>query len=103
MRLGWFGIPWYGYAIGCLVVAISYMIFILEPTKGYNWSAQPVWRFIILKWFHSLVWVLLATACLLMQWKGEQGTTLAKSISLMSLLIYLLYLLFFFIEKGKST
>lgn len=103
MRLGWFGVPWYAYAIGCLLVAVSYIIFTIEPTKGYNWTAKPVWRFVILRWFHSLVWVLLATACLTMQRKGEQGIIWAKSISFIGLLIYLLYLLFFFIEKDKST
>lgn len=108
MRLGWFGIPsfgipWFGYVMGCLMVAMGYMLFIIEHTKGYNWTAQPVWRFIILRWFHSLVWLLLATACLIMQWKGEQGTIWAKAISLTGLVIYLLYMLFLVIEKGKSS
>lgn len=80
MRVGWFGIPWYVYTFGCLGRAVGYGLFTIEPAKAYNWALLPVWRWVILRWFHSLVWVLLACACLIMQLKGEKGTRWAKSI-----------------------
>ena len=101
MRVGWFGIPWYVYALICLLVAIGYGIFAVPPVKGYNWSTQPIWRFVVLRWFHSFVWLFLCTGCLLMYFRGEHGLTLAKLVSLLGLLFYLIYLICFFLEKSK--
>ena len=102
MQVGWFGIPWYVYGAGCLLVALGYGFFVIDPARGYNWANQPLWRLLILRWFHSLVWVLLGLACLVMQLTGGQATTWAKGLGVAGLLVYMLYMPFFFLEKGKS-
>lgn len=101
MRVGWFGIPWYVYALICLLVAIGYSIYPIQPVKGYDWSAQPTWRFIVLRWSHSLVWIFLCAGCLLMHIRGEQALNWAKSVSLLALMLYLIYLMCFLLEMSK--
>jgi hypothetical protein len=50
-------------AIICLIVATVYL-FMWPGRKNPNpqWS---VWTRLVLRWFHSLTWILIAAACLL--------------------------------------
>ncbi|MGA0555265.1 hypothetical protein ACO2Q8_01330 [Larkinella sp. VNQ87] len=96
------GIHWSVCALLCALVAIAYGIFIIHPGKGYAWAAQPFWKYLVLRWFHSLVWVFLALACLIMQTGQPEHVGSAKVVGLLGLGCYLLYLLIFFFEKAKS-
>ena len=82
------GIPFLIWAIPCLGVATLYYFVWPKPKTGQSRSR---WQHLILRWFHLLVWVLLAAACLL--WASDSTARLAPSIARLSLLVYLVFLL----------
>lgn len=49
-------------------------------------------RFIIVRWFHALTWLLLAIAALVAGFDILGGVSLAKPIALLSLLVYLVFM-----------
>jgi hypothetical protein len=47
----------------CLLIALVY-VFIWPGRKNPERTRQyPIWQRIVLRWFHSLTWVLIAVAC----------------------------------------
>jgi hypothetical protein len=52
-----FGVPWIALAAGALIVAIAYVF--IDTSLG---SSGPRW--VVLRWFHPLCWVLLSAAAL---------------------------------------
>lgn len=52
-----FGLPYFVWLTGCIVIAIVYFIFVPKEATATNLSS--IQRF-ILKYAHSIVWVLLA-------------------------------------------
>lgn len=101
MNNGWYNIPWYVYAIGCAIIAILYLIIPVAPYKNYLWDGRSLMQ-VILRWFHSIVWILLAAACLYLQVNGEAGMEIAKQIALVGLGCYLIYLAVFVRSKQKN-
>lgn len=49
-------------------------------------------RFIIVRWFHALTWLLLASAAFVAGFDILSGVSLAKPIALLSLLVYLVFM-----------
>jgi hypothetical protein len=81
------GIPYFFLGILCLGVATVY-IFIRPKPKPEQ--TRPMWQQVVLRWFHSLVWVLLAAACFL--WTGNMDSTLAPFLGRLALFVYLIFL-----------
>lgn len=93
MDKGWFQIPWLYYGLVCILVAIVYALIKVPPSKTFDWHTAPVWQSLILRWMHSLVWILLAVAAGYMEWKGDVGIPKSKVIAFVSLVFYVIYLL----------
>lgn len=90
------GIPFWVLAIPCLGIATLY--YFLWPKPKEN-QLRPLWVHFVLRWFHSLVWVLLAGACLL--WGAGSG--LGNPISLLAGLVYLVFIGTMIFEKLKAN
>ncbi len=80
------GISFYIWGGLCLVVAL---IFNFVLPKGRMPAEAGGVRYFILRWFHSVVWVLLGLSCLV---RGAGGNGPADVIALISLGVYLAFL-----------
>lgn len=56
MRKGWFGLPWLVYALVASGIAVVW-VFVWPQDRV---TAQEGLRFLVVRWGHLLVWVLLA-------------------------------------------
>lgn len=90
------GIPFWVLSIPCLGIASLY--YFLWPKPKEN-NLRPTWAHIVLRWFHSLVWTLLAGACLL--WAA--GSNSGNLISLLAGLVYLVFMGTMIFEKLKAN
>ncbi len=79
------GIPFAWLAVPCLGVAILYYFLWPKPKTG---QTRPTWVHLVLRWFHSLVWLLLAAACVL--WGS--GSAWGKPVALLAGLVYLVFM-----------
>ena len=52
-------------ALVCLLVAVVYLFLWPGRNEREQFRQFPLWRRIVLRWFHSLTWLLIAVACLL--------------------------------------
>jgi hypothetical protein len=69
-------------ALICLLIAVVYL-FMWPGRKDPDRVRQlPLWRRMVLRWFHSLTWVLIAVACLL--W--------SKLTAVVACIVYLVFL-----------
>ena len=82
------GIPFLVWASLCLGVATLYYFLWPKPKAG---QTRTWWQHLVLRWFHSLVWVLLAAACLL--WMNDSTSTLAPNLARLALPTYLIFLI----------
>ena len=81
------GVPYFVWVIVCLTIATLYYFF--APKQSKNPTLSVMSRR-ILKYFHSLVWILLAIASLLANFKFN---SMAKLIALLSLGVYLVFMI----------
>jgi hypothetical protein len=69
-------------ALICLVIAVVYA-FLWPGRKNPEYlQLLPLWRRVVVRWFHSLTWVLVAVACLI--W--------SKLTAIAACLVYLVFL-----------
>ena len=66
----------------CAVVALVYLFMWPGRNNPARVAQLPLYQRIVLRWFHSLTWLVIAAACLL--W--------SKSIAIVAAGIYLIYL-----------
>lgn len=99
MNKGWFNIPWFVCGILCALVAIIYFIIPLAPYKNFTWTGLPAWNYFVLRWLHSIVWILLLIACIYMQVKDKKGGKEAKLIALGGLSCYVIYITVYILSK----
>ena len=79
----WFGVPWAAWGLLCLVVAFIYAW--VWPKPDPEAKPRPVWRQFVLRWFHALVWALLALSCFMRPVTTEE---MANQVALMALGVY---------------
>lgn len=91
-------IPYLLLGIVCLGVATVYTFVWPKPKAG---KIRPAWRQVVLRWFHSLVWVLLAAACFF--WTASLDSTLAPFLARLALLTYIIFLVTITIERRATT
>jgi hypothetical protein len=89
--LAFLGMPLIIWGALCLLVAAVYTI-VYPRSKIEGQRVRPLWRFLILRWFHALVWVLLASSCFIWAEYLPGGDALAKALALLALLLYLVFI-----------
>ncbi|MBP1467128.1 hypothetical protein EYB53_015550 [Candidatus Chloroploca sp. M-50] len=95
MERGWFNLPFVVWAMMCLAVALLY-VFIWPRDRVAD--AAPL-RFFLVRWSHSLAWVLLSAMCLM---KATGNATLAgwgNVVGLLALPVYLAFLMASFVLR----
>ena len=87
-----FGIPLAFWGVGCLMIAVVYyQIWPMPNPKRIQ--PRTTWQHVVLRYFHSLVWVLLAAGCFLGGFGyGMVGLVLA-SLSVPTYIVFLVMLL----------
>jgi hypothetical protein len=83
-----FGVPFIIWGALCLVFTVIWLI--VWPSD----KATTVYglRFLILRWFHALVWLLLAIAAVLAAFNLLGGTATARMVAFLSLILYIVFL-----------
>ena len=82
------GVPLFVWAAFCLALAVVWVIF--WPRKRAAGSGGL--RYVILRWWHALTWLLLAAAAFIAGLNVEGGARLAKALSVVSLVVYLTFI-----------
>ncbi len=85
------GLPWTVYGLLALTVAAIYLVLGVRARPGRA-TPVPTWRRYILRWFHSLVWILLALSCFIRAAVLPGGTSAANLSALLALLLYFIFL-----------
>jgi len=81
------------WACGCALLAVLY--YLVWPRKKAEGLAFGI-RYVVLRWFHALVWVLLGTSLALHALPGGAGSTaraVAKLLAVLALPTYAAFLL----------
>jgi len=82
------GIPLVVWGALCLLLAAIWMI--VWPHGKAN--ADDGLRFVILRWFHALVWLLLALAAFLAAFNLLGGAATARIVAFLALITYLVFM-----------
>jgi hypothetical protein len=88
MSARFLGIPFFVWGLGCLVVAGIFAIFWPVQQAGGQTSGL---RYLILRWAHTGVWVLLGFSCFA-RLLGERGTGLANALGVLAGVVYVLFI-----------
>ena len=88
------GVPWIVWGLACLLVAGIWLI--VWPQSRVTARSGP--RFLILRWAHALVWLLLAAAALL---AGLGKGSVAGGVAFLALPIYLTFVVALF-SSGRA-
>jgi hypothetical protein len=89
MNTPFLGVPWLVWGLFCLAVAV---IFTVIGPRGKRPGKASALQSLILRWFHALVWVLLAVSFLLRDGKILAGSGTANILALLALFVYLIFL-----------
>lgn len=82
------GVPTVLWGVLCLVLAVVWVV--IWPS---DLPVSPTGvRYLIVRWFHSLVWLLLAVAAFVAAFDVLGGASTARRVALTSLALYLLFL-----------
>lgn len=90
MNSGFLSIPFPVWGIGALVIAGIFAVFV--PRADTVNSLQGT-RFVVVRWFHSLVWLLLALSFFLRAVQNETSNGLANPLAALAGLTYLVYMI----------
>lgn len=82
-----FGVPLPIWSVVCLALSIVWVF--VWPSKT---TVTAGLRFFILRWFHSIVWLLLAAAAFIAGFNILGAATAARQIALLSLITYLAFM-----------
>ena len=99
MNSTFLGLPWSLWGVVCLLVAGMYLI--VWPGRKPRPIAppRPLWRHVILRWFHALVWVLLALSCFVRANQLPGGPATADVMALVALVLYVAFVSTVVIER----
>jgi hypothetical protein len=89
------GISYAIWALICLGVSVLYF-FVWPSSKPERRTPRPAWIVFILRWFHSLVWLLLAGACLFL-WL--EFAALASYLAFAGLIAFVIFMLTMFLDR----
>jgi hypothetical protein len=89
------GLPVEIWAVLCLALAVMYFSFWPRPPRTAT-TPRTAWQQLVLRWFHTLVWLLLALAALALKYVG---VTVAQVLGLLGLVSYFIFMAVFVREK----
>ena len=95
MIKGFLNLPWFVWAAVALAIAVIY--FFIFPQKAFPMSAAD-FRFLVLRYAHTLTWLLLAINFLLRGLSADFNGT-ANSVAAVGGLMYLLFIETTFVVK----
>jgi len=81
------GVPVYILGSACLLLGVVW-IFVWPRDRA---AAPNTLRFVVLRWFHLLVWILLALASFFAGSGVLGGLPVARAVALLSLILYLTF------------
>jgi hypothetical protein len=87
------GVPLWVVGVVCLIIATIYFIFWPRPKQ------VGAFNFVVLRWFHGLVWVFLAAACFVAPQESLGGTTTGTVLSLLGLGSYVIFMITLFRDR----
>ena len=91
-----FGVPLFVWAVLCIALAVVWVVFWPRDRVGGVGSI----RYIVLRWFHALTWLLLGVAALIAGIDSAGNARLAKAVSICSLVVYLIFMGAFVTSKS---
>lgn len=83
-----FGVPLVVWGVFCLVLTAVWVV--VWPHQRAV-EAEGL-RFLVLRWFHALVWLLLAIAAFVAAFGVLGGAATARIVALLSLVTYLIFM-----------
>ena len=92
MTPNFLGLPFWLWGIFALGIAGVYIVFVPQAQKV---RAATGFRFIIVRWFHSVVWSLLALAAFLMALDSSALGGLAQMMALCAGVVYAIFIVTF--------
>jgi hypothetical protein len=93
------GFPLQTWGVLCLAVAVAYFIKWPRPRPDRVSPPRPALVHIILRWFHSAVWLLLALACFL--WASGPSAA-ATALAVAALIVYLIFLATLLADRARD-
>jgi hypothetical protein len=87
-----FGLPWYVWGLLCLMVAAIYLVVWPRPARKSGAPARPLWRQFVLRWFHSLVWALLALSCFVQASQIAGSRAVGGALAVLAGVMYLVFM-----------
>ncbi len=93
-----FGIPLVWIGFGCLGIAVVYYFIWPRPNPGD--PKRSAWRHFILRWGHSLVWVLLALACFV---ASPERAMISAALGIGALLLYVIFIFTIFRDRQDAA
>ncbi len=97
----WLGVPWNLWGLLALLAAGVHAVVWPRSRTGGSTQGHPVWRHLVLRWFHALVWALLALSCFVRAGFLPGGSRAANVAALLAPVAYAAFLVALTIE-GKS-
>ena len=89
------GIPLTAWGCFCLLVAVTYLIYSPRPGSAARQRSYSTWRRLVLRWFHPVVWLLLALSCFIWGEYIAWGGALADALAIVSLMVYVIFIITF--------
>lgn len=83
------GFSWYLWGSLCLIIAAIYTVLWPRAKQGVE---RSLWRHIVLRWFHALVWLLLALSCFLRPTALPGSRTISNVLAVLALLAYFTFM-----------
>lgn len=84
------GAPWAVWAVLFLVIGIVNTV--LWPRPKNNRGPYSPWQYLILRWFHGLVWILLAISCVIRPLAVLGGGATANMLAALALGVYVVFM-----------
>lgn len=94
----WLGLPLWLWGLVCLGLAAVWVVVYPRPLA----AKLTGWRFIVIRWFHALTWLLLAAAAFLAAFNLLGGAALAQPVALASLAVYVAFMLTLAISRRRA-
>lgn len=99
MPLTFLGFPLQTWGTVCLAVAVFYLFKWPRPKPDRAGAPRSALAHIVLRWFHSAVWLLLALACYL--W-APGPSRVATALAVAALAVYAVFLFTLLADRARD-